>query len=214
MPEAAIESRNVNAVIRLTVTILVALAFWSTGSGIAVAHTSLASSDPAENANVISAPTAITLTFTEDINAAFATVAVTSADGRSWASGDPQVEGPRVSAGIRSDLPATGTYTVGYRVVSADGHPVSGSYTFTIAGDPGETLPEPTGAEVAPSTAAAPPQSASPTGTDTKTSILTAGAIGLALGGAIAFWQSRRHRRKYADDADGSNAPARDGNKP
>lgn len=204
-----------NAVIRLTATILVALAFLLTGSGIAAAHTSLASSDPGKDANVISSPTVITLTFTEDINAAFANVAVTSADGRSWASGDPQVEGPRVTAGVRPDLPATGTYTVGYRVVSADGHPVSGSYTFTIAGDPDKTSPAPTGAEVAPSTAAAPPQSASPTGPDTKTSILTAGAIGLALGGAIAFWQSRRHRRKYEAAASiESNPSALDENAP
>jgi uncharacterized membrane protein len=31
---------------------------------------------------------------------------------------------------------------------------------------------------------------------DTKTSVLTAGAAGLALGGVIAFWQSRKQRRK------------------
>jgi hypothetical protein len=37
----------------------------------------------------------------------------------------------------------------------------------------------------------------SPLGTDSRGSIITAAVVGLSLGAAIAFWQSRRHRRKY-----------------
>lgn len=176
---------------------MIMLACWMSGAGIASAHTALKSSDPAADATVESPPTVITLTFSEDINPTFATVVVKSADGRDWISGPPRVEGPRLDVSMRSDLPGSGIYTVGYRVVSADGHPVSGSYVFTIAevaNSPASASP-PTGNT---STASAPPESAAPPGPDTKTSILIAGATGLALGCAIAFWQSRRHRRSNA----------------
>lgn len=190
--------RDVNATMRIIVTGLVALALWISGAGIAAAHTALAGSDPAKDADLTSPPAVITLTFTEDINPTFASVVISSADGRSWASGDPQVDGPRVSAGVQPDLPPTGVYTVGYRVVSADGHPVSGSYTFTIVGVPGQPPPASTSVAAAPTTASAPPQSVSPEGSDTKPSILTAAVAGLALGGAIVFWQSRRRRQRNA----------------
>ena len=163
-----------------------------------MAHTAvLASSDPAERTTVKSRPTMIRLTFTEDVNPKFANVVVNSTDDRIWTSGPSQVEGPRVTASLRPDMSAPGVYTVGYRVVSADGHPVSGSFTFTIASVPGPPAPASPPTATSP-TASAPPEAAAPAGSDTKTSILIAGAAGLALGCAIAFWQSRRHRRNNA----------------
>ncbi len=190
-----------NLSMRTIVTTLVALAFSLSGSGIAAAHTALASSDPAEGANVTAPPTIIALTFTEDINPAFANVAVSSAGGRNWVSGSPQVEGPRLTAALGDpDRLASGIYTVGYRVVSADGHPVAGSYTFSIADVPGAPPPASPPAQAAPSTAATPPHSAAPAASDTKASILTAAVAILALGGAIAIWQSRRHRRNKVVD--------------
>jgi hypothetical protein len=62
----------------------------------------------------------------------YAKVAVTSPDGKSAPSGEPQVSGKTVTLTLEPASPA-GQYTVGYHVVSADGHPVSGSYTFTVA---------------------------------------------------------------------------------
>lgn len=178
---------------------LIALALSSVGVGIASAHTALVSSNPPKDANVTKPPAAIVLTFSEDINPAFATIVVSSADGRKWGSGSPQVDGPRLTAAVGPDRPATGVYTVGYRVVSTDGHPVTGSYTFTIAGVPGEPPPAAAPTEPAPSAAAAPPQSA-PAGSDTKTTVISALVAGLALGGAIAFWQSRKQRRRVPAD--------------
>lgn len=189
------EMGNVNLIMRTGVVATAALILWMSGSGIAAAHTALAGSDPAENATVTAPPAAIVLTFTEDINPAFANVAVSSADGRNWVSGSPRVEGPRLTAALGPDRPVNGVYTVGYRVVSADGHPVTGSFSFTIAAVPIEAPPTVTTARAAPS-AAEPPAASG--WSDTKTSILTAAAAGLALGGAITFWQSRRHRRKNA----------------
>jgi len=55
--------------------------------------------------------------------------------------GDPAVEGSTVSVAV-DGLGPVGEYTVAFRVTSADGHPVSGTRTFTLTqegtGAPGE----------------------------------------------------------------------------
>ena len=189
-----------NLTLRSIVASLGMLIILSSGTGIAAAHTALANSDPADDATVTTPPVAIMLTFNEDINPAFASVAVSSADGRNWSSGSPRVEGPRLTSAVGPDRPGNGVYTVGYRVVSADGHPVTGSYKFTITGVSEEPPPNSTPAAVAPSTAASPPSASAPATSDTRTTVITAAVAGLALGGAIAFWQSRRNRRRVAAD--------------
>lgn len=187
-----------NATARTMLVVLIAFACWLAGAGNAAAHTALASSDPAEGAMEDTAPTIVTLTFTENISPEFANVAVTGSDGRNWVSEPAQVTGPQLRVSLSTDLPDGAAYTVGYRVVSADGHPVSGSFPFTVAPVLGNGPP-------APSTNAAPtittisptatPQTPSgPLGSDSKASVLTAAAAGLLLGGAIVLWQSRRRR--------------------
>ncbi|MET0451773.1 MAG: copper resistance CopC family protein [Mycobacterium sp.] len=188
-----------NTNLRTAMICLGALILWSSGGGIATAHTGLASSDPAKDATVTGSPDAIVLTFTEDINPSFAHIVVSSADGRNWVSGSPRVEGSRLTASVAADRPGNGEYTVGYRVVSADGHPVTGSFGFTIAGVLDEPSAPSPSSPAATSTAPAAPQPAAPAGADTKTSVLTAAVAGLALGGVIAFWQSRKRRRRTAD---------------
>ncbi len=188
-----------NLATRAVMTTLAALAFLLSGVGVAAAHTSLVGSDPGNGATVAFPVTAVVLNFSEEINPAFADVAVTSADGRDWVSGSARVEGPRLTVALGPDRLTDGLYTVGYRVVSADGHPVSGSYIFTIASvheQPSTTISP---SRVAPSTAEPSlPGPAAPAGSDTKASVLTAAGVGLALGGVIAFWQHRRHRQKNA----------------
>ncbi|ORB16434.1 copper resistance protein CopC [Mycolicibacterium monacense DSM 44395] len=193
--------RTVNLATRTVMTTLVALAFLLSGVGVAAAHTSLVGSDPAKDASVASPLTAVVLNFSEEVNPSFADVAVTSADGRNWVSGSANVEGPRLTVAVGPDRLKNGLYTVSYRVVSADGHPVSGSYTFTIAGVPEEPSPTTAPARAAPSTAEPSPPAIA--GSDTKASVLTAAGAGLALGGVIAFWQRRRHRRKNAAEHPG-----------
>jgi hypothetical protein len=56
---------------------------------------------------------------------------VVGPDGNLWSDGTPQVQGAVVSTRVHPLGPA-GAYTVNYRVTSADGHVVSGSWTFTL----------------------------------------------------------------------------------
>jgi len=101
------------------------------GAGPAWAHTSLVSSDPADGASVASGPGRVTLTFDEPVQSEFATVTVTGPGDTRWDSGEPAVSGSSVTAPVAPLGPA-GDYVVGYRVVSADGHPVTGTVRFRL----------------------------------------------------------------------------------
>ncbi len=117
------------------------------GTAPALAHTSLVEVDPADGADLTRAPSRITLLFNERIDPAMATVALQRAD-RTTA----QLE---VTAGERvgelvaqvparsgDDVPSRWVLT--YRVTSADGHPIQGQTTFTVArtDTPGSSGPD------------------------------------------------------------------------
>lgn len=104
---------------------------------VAAAHSVLLSTDPEDGATLDESPDQVVLTFNEDVNQSFASVAVTSGDDRTnLVVGDPVVEGPAVTVAL--DGLADGSYTVGFRVTSADGHVISGSSGFTVAAGAGE----------------------------------------------------------------------------
>jgi copper resistance protein C len=100
-------------------------------AGAASAHAARISVDPAENAAVSTGPAHVRATFNEDLQTTFAAMTVVGPDGNLWSSGQPQVQGAVVSVGVRP-LGPTGNYTVNYRVTSADGHVVSGSWSFRL----------------------------------------------------------------------------------
>jgi copper resistance protein C len=112
--------------------LLAAVAFGGTVTAVAAnAHAARVSVDPAENAAVSTGPARVRATFNEDLQTTFAAMTVVGPDGNLWTSGQPQVQGPVVSIGLRP-LGPTGSYTVHYRVTSADGHVVSGSWSFRL----------------------------------------------------------------------------------
>lgn len=125
----------------------------------AQAHTALKESSPAKDATV-PPPSQIVLTFTDEVMVP--QVVVTDASGARRQSGPAEVDGAEVTQRIGGTLEA-GTYTVGWRVVAKDGHPVTGTYTFTVAGVP--QTPEASGTpdQTAPTTPA-PQVSATPAG--------------------------------------------------
>jgi methionine-rich copper-binding protein CopC len=118
----------------LLVSGLIAAAVMLGLAGPALAHNVLISSDPKDGASVDAGPALATLTFDQPVQSGdkLNSVTVIGPDNTHWeASGDPTVKGNAVIASLRPLGPA-GEYTVGYRVLSADGHPVTGSVKFTL----------------------------------------------------------------------------------
>ncbi len=105
------------------------------GAAVASAHATRVATDPVENADLSQGPQKVSATFNEAMQPQFAAMTVVGPDGKLWSTGDPHVEGAVVGVGVRP-LGPTGTYTVNYRATSADGHVVSGSWSFrlTVAG--------------------------------------------------------------------------------
>jgi copper resistance protein C len=97
----------------------------------AFAHAWRLSTDPADNAALTAGPDRVSATFNERLQTTFAAMTVVGPDGNVWSSGEPTVQGAVVGIGLRPLGPA-GTYTVNYRVTSADGHVVSGSWSFRL----------------------------------------------------------------------------------
>ncbi|WUM77654.1 copper resistance protein CopC/CopD [Streptomyces sp. NBC_00328] len=106
----------------------------------ASAHAALTGTDPREGSVLKSAPRQVTLTFTESIGLFDDSFRVLDPENRRVRTGEPEhADGRADTAGVT--LPrglGTGTYTVAWRVVSADSHPVSGAFTFSV-GKPSAT---------------------------------------------------------------------------
>jgi copper transport protein len=113
--------------------LIAVLAVLATPSG-ALAHATLQSTQPARGAVVPQQPEAVTFVFDEPVEASFGAVRVFDRTGGRIDRGDafhPGGHGERIAVHLRPELPR-GTYTATYRVVSADGHIVSGGSTFSI----------------------------------------------------------------------------------
>jgi methionine-rich copper-binding protein CopC len=99
----------------------------------ALAHAFLDHASPAVGSAVATAPPAVTLWFTQDIEPAFSTVSVTNQAGQRVDLGNARVPPgmpAQLQIGLRPLPP--GTYTVRWRVVSVDTHPTEGSFEFEI----------------------------------------------------------------------------------
>ncbi|MFG1615569.1 copper resistance protein CopC [Nonomuraea wenchangensis] len=116
----------------LTVLLLACVAAVIVPPYAAQAHNVLVGSDPRDGATLTAAPERVTLVFDQAVRQGYAQIGVTGADGSSWADGDAVVAAERVSVKLKP-LPGGGAYVVGYRILSADGHPVTGKLTFTLA---------------------------------------------------------------------------------
>ncbi|MFI5428394.1 copper resistance protein CopC [Aeromicrobium sp. UC242_57] len=100
------------------------------GAGPVSAHTSLTGSDPADGASLDVAPSSITLDFNENIGAR-PQVAVTAPDGKPVKVTNIKAVNNQITADV-ADVGQRGTYALAFRVVSADGHPVSTTLTYEV----------------------------------------------------------------------------------
>lgn len=116
----------------------------------AAAHATLVSTDPVDGSVLARSPGQATLTFDERVSLPAEGVQAFDADGNPVAASASASD-----TLVTVDLPdrlGDGTYVVVWRVVSADGHPVAGSLTFSV-GKPSvrvvsPKLPEPAGPAV------------------------------------------------------------------
>jgi methionine-rich copper-binding protein CopC len=120
--------RNLAKAMLVSLTILIATPLTSH------AHTGLVSSSPAENSTIQSFPSEIILTFNEDLmtigEKQVSKFSIHKPDHELVQIGKFKIDKGTISAAVKeSDLP-TGTYKIYYRVISADGHPVSGVLKF------------------------------------------------------------------------------------
>lgn len=159
-----------------------------TAAGPAFAHAARTGADPAENTELAQQPARVSATFNEDMQPEFAAMTVVGPDGGQWAQGQPTVAGTVVSIGVRPGSPA-GAYTVNYRATSADGHVVTGSWSYRV------TSPAPAGSAAAGTSssapAATPPQAAAPTG-DGGIPVWPFAVAAVAVIAAGAWWAVRR----------------------
>ncbi|NEE22119.1 copper resistance protein CopC/CopD [Streptomyces sp. SID7499] len=110
------------------------------GAAPASAHAALRGTDPDDGSVVEQAPRHVTLTFTESVGLLDDSFRVFGPDQRRVHT-DEATHADGRSDTARVGLPgklAQGTYTVAWRVVSADSHPVSGAFTFSV-GKPSAT---------------------------------------------------------------------------
>ena len=177
----------------------------------ASAHDELVSTDPAADTAVDALPAELTLTFSGELAAdpGATELQVTDAAGTSLADGDPVVQGTAVTQPLTGE--ASGPITVLWKVVSSDGHPISGQYAFTVSAPPTPT-PTPTPTQTATTTPSASPTdeptadpTVAPVPADSGSSALPWIIGGLllfaAVGGAVLYLLVSRARRLRAEEA-------------
>jgi len=120
------------SVAALPVVLLAALLALLLPAPLAHAHAVLVSSDPVDGATLPAAPSRVTLTFDEPVRLISGAVQVISATGTRVDQGVRQQSGnTTVELELPTNLPR-GSYTATWRLMSADGHEVSGSVSFGV----------------------------------------------------------------------------------
>lgn len=173
----------------------------------AQAHTDLTRTSPAADSTTTKPVTAVRLTFSGLVKQAGATVVVTGPDQVSYSDAAPAAVDKTVTQKVRP-LPL-GAIRVAWRVVSADGHPIQGSFTFinrAAPPSPSAAPSPPAGPGTVAPTAAPSPVTASATSTPAvaragqQTSAMGiwwaagGGLLVLALLGGLLWWRRRPPR--------------------
>jgi copper resistance protein C len=112
--------------------VILSLLFAAFGSTAAYAHAFLDHASPLVGSNVASAPREVSLTFTQNLEAAFSSVQVTDSNGARVDQGKAQISGNTMRVGLKSL--SQGTYRVRWHALSVDTHKTEGSFTFHVGG--------------------------------------------------------------------------------
>jgi len=183
-------------------TLLLALLAVLVPGAPAQAHDRLIESDPESGATLEEAPSEITLTYSGEVERLGGSVELQDSEGRAMDVGTPKGEGTTVTTPISEDL-APGDYEVSWRIVSSDGHPISGTVDFTVeeGASPSSTTstqtssaPETSETSTSGEDAEASDETATEeeSGTSWTLVLLGVAAVAVVLGAIVGFLRSRR----------------------
>lgn len=178
----------------------------------AQAHDYLVGSTPKLNSTVTTAPKQVSLKFNDIVltRPAPPQVSVRGPDGRYYESGCSTVTDATVNVPVA--LGGAGKYTVTWRIVSADGHPVSDSIAFTyrpkagVSGAKGIAAPKACTAKAA-SNGTSSPTDESSNGTPTAAivAVVVIVIVGVAGAALIVLTRGRRRTDETIDNDNNDN---------
>ena len=116
---------------RLCGTAVIFAALFGAATGTAQAHDELIDSSPGVDEHLDAAPNQVRLTFSDDILTIGPKVVVADDTDGTWTTGEPVLDGSAVVVTLKDDVP-DGRYEIRWRVVSSDGHPITGLIPFTV----------------------------------------------------------------------------------
>ncbi len=100
---------------------------------VAQAHDVLEATNPADGAIVSAVPAKISITFNHTPTAIGSKIQIKDSDGTNWASRPVDILDNVVTQDTKPGAPM-GPYTVEWRIVSSDSHPIEGTFSFTANG--------------------------------------------------------------------------------
>jgi MYXO-CTERM domain-containing protein len=109
-------------------------------AGPAAAHDAAESSSPAEGASVPAPPEKVSVTFSNNPLGIGSAFSIKDSSGTEWADGAVEIVDNVASQKLKAGAPA-GQFTVAWRVVSSDSHPIEGTFSFTAAAAAGGAAP-------------------------------------------------------------------------
>jgi methionine-rich copper-binding protein CopC len=186
----------------LFAVVLLCLALGLASAPAASAHDQLVSSTPATGERLPVAPSSVALKFKAPLLTLGHEIRVVDAASRNWVQGDAVLARETLTQPLAPGLPE-GEYQVRWRVVSSDGHPINGSYSFLVGpGAQAGSVPAPA-AVTGPVTSTVPDTAAAGGATaPVLPGWLIAAGIGSAagLGLYLAYLAVQRRRRNTATD--------------
>jgi methionine-rich copper-binding protein CopC len=153
--------------------------------GLALAHAHPTSSSPAADAVLTTAPTAVTIHFSEELDPAGSDIVVYDSKHQQVSTGQAQVDRAdltKMSVPMKGS--GTGTYLVEWHNLSTDGHALIGAYTFKVS----DTVTPTSGTPAADTSDA----TASASGGTPGWVVALVGIVGLILGGLGGSLLARR----------------------
>ena len=214
--KAAVAVPNFKRIGTLTAAFLLALALIVAPAQQAFSHDYLMGSNPQDGATLDTHPSEVVLSFNNDIQTLGAQLVILGEKDTVLSSGQPMVEGKNVSYDVPANL-GNGAFTINWRVVSSDSHPIEGSIAYSVTGEPEPevTAPQAEKSQTPEGTDTAEDSSGADTGSDSGsdsgsdgdatvdpskeeppslpwTGIIIGGAIGLTVGIVLMVLSKRK----------------------